>query len=197
MDNDQKNEFVISDEDINHTRIDESKLDDNFDWKAEALRLDGLNARRATKLSKLKEHGAKKPPENTPPPQNNQPPKDDKFDYGQLAYLTAKGFDHADDQKYLKDLMKRTGSELNDLLSDEFVTGKLGEMKEKRTSQGAMPSGDDRNAPPAADQVEYWLNKGQLPPPDQVELRKKVVNAKIAREQGKSVFSSNPVVGGQ
>lgn len=191
---DQSKDLEINDEDINHSKIDESKVGDNFDWKAEALRLDGLNARRATKLSRLRDAGSKKI-DQVPPSQDNQPPKNDKFDYGQLALLTAKGLDHADDQKYLQDLVKRTGSELRDLLSDDFVVGKLSEMKEKRTSAAALPSGDGRNAPPAADQVDYWLNQGKLPPADQIELRKKVVNARIARENGKSVFAKQSVVG--
>ena len=192
MDNDQKNTFDIVDEDINHQRIDESKVGDNFDWKAEALRLDGLNARRATKLAKVKESFTKKQ-ETTPSPAGDQGNK--KFDYGQLAYLTANNVTHPEDQAYIRSIMDKTGAELLDVVGDEFVMGRLKANAEKRASKEAIPDSDGRNAPPAKDQVDYWLNKGELPPPEQRELRQKVVNARIKKEGSGSPFTSNSVVG--
>jgi hypothetical protein len=74
-------------------------------------------------------------------------------------------------------------------------------MKERiqdRTTKDATPSSTKKAPSSGKDTVEYWLAKGELPTGDP-ELKRKVVNAKIAGEKAAntntaegSVISSIP-----
>ncbi len=99
---------------------------------------------------------------------------------------------------FVQGIMKDTGKDLDSVMASPFVKAELARLGEERTTKAAAPAAgsEGRQGAPARDSVEYWLAKGELPPADQVELRRKVVNAKIAKGSTGSVFSSTPVVGG-
>ena len=185
----------IDDEDVSEVQLPDAPAEgaDPIDWEAEAKRLHGLAKRRGTKLSKFK---AQPKPEKKPVEVSPQDPKKGELDYGQKAYLNSLGFKDAEDHSYVQGIMKDTGKNLEDILSTPFVKAELTRLGEERATKAAAPAADgSRQGAPARDTVEYWLAKGELPPADQVELRRKVVDAKIAKEKNSSMFSSQPVVG--
>lgn len=121
--------------------------------------------------------------------------KSDDLDYGQLAYLSAKGVESDEDIDLVKEVIAETGKDLKDVIKSKYFQAELKERRETRAVREAIPSGSKRSGTSTKDTVEYWLAKGQLPPSDQTELRRKVVNARITKESSGSKFSSTPVVG--
>src|ERR1700722_2380360 len=127
-------------EDTNDTGVDaevpelpavEEGKEDTTDWKATALKMQGMAKRFKTKIDKM---AVTAKPDNQPAskPVANQASKG--FDYGQLAYLESKGFSHADDQAYIEGLVKESGVELKDLLSKGWVQSELKERQATRAT---------------------------------------------------------------
>jgi hypothetical protein len=178
----------------------EAGKEDTTDWKAKALeaqetakKLQGMAKRFKTKVDKLAS------PQPAAQPANNQPANQSKgFDYGQLAYLESKGITDAEDQKYLENLTKESGTELKDLLGKSWVQSELKERAGLRATAAATPSGTKRAGNQTNNDVDFWLQKGTLPPntPENRELRTKVVNARLKAETSGNNFTSTPVVGG-
>lgn len=113
------------------------------------------------------------------------------LDYGQKAFLMASGLKNSAEMDLAFKAMQETGKPLEVIIESKWFKEDL----EAQRTKEAVPTGKNRTGNPSAtDTVEYWLAKGQLPPADQVELRKKVVNAKIAKQKSGNVFSANPVI---
>lgn len=166
----------------------EEELNEETDWKAEAIKARGIAKRHATKLEKLKlankvEKKVEKVLEE----------KKQGFDYAEKAYLKASGI-APDEFSLVKDIMSSTGKSLDDVLETKYFQAELKERREAKATKDATPSSSKRSTQSARDQVEYWIAKGEMPPADQRELRKQVVEARIKQEQAKSHFSSNSVV---
>lgn len=111
-----------------------------------------------------------------------------EFDYGELAYLAAKGVPD-EDLDFLFEEAQTTGKPLKALLGFNYVKEELKNRKEARETKEALPKGSKRSGASPKNDVDYWINKGELPPPDQVELRRKVVNERIKREKEGSKFA--------
>lgn len=194
---DQEIDVQIDEQDLTDIGEPEAGENGEVDWAKEGPKYKGIAQRRTTALKKAKDAIAamRKPAEQLPtdPPA----PKKGELDYGQKAYLNSLGHKDAADHGYVQGIMKDTGKSLEDVLASGFVQAELKRLGEERASKAAQPpAGEGRQAPPARDTVDYWLAKGELPPADQPDLRRKVVNAKIARQKGESQFSNTPVVNG-
>lgn len=110
------------------------------------------------------------------------------FDYGELAFLAAKGVEADDEISFVQQIIANTGRTLREVVSDDYVQSKLKSMREARTVEDAVPKGTKRSGTQARDNVDYWIAKNELP--DDVDLRRKVVNERIRRETQRDVFGS-------
>ena len=177
---------------------------DNTNWKEVAQGLhgvatqyEGLAKRTHTDLGKLRkdprlaEKKEDKPPVATPA----QPVKKEGFDYGELSFLKVSNVPD-EDHAYVLGEMQTTGKSLRDILNFQYVKEGLKSKLDERGSDKATPTGSSRSGSSPRSDVEYWMNKGdELPPADQPELRLKVVNARIKREEkGQGQFTTNPIV---
>lgn len=149
---------------------------DPTDWKAKFEEEHGKRKRLETKLNKSTETKSE-----TPSKQTND------LDYGELAFLTAKGIENDEEVDFVKSMASNTGRSLKELTSDDYVQAKLKGMREARAVKDATPSGTKRSAQSSSDSVEYWLAKGELP--EDTELRRKVVNARIEKETKRDIFA--------
>lgn len=125
-------------------------------------------------------------------PSNNNKPTE--LDYAQKAFLISNGIKGKEETELVQTFMKETGKSLDDILESPYFQSELNALREAKATGNAIPKGSKRSGNLAADSVEYWLAKGELPPADQVDLRRKVVNAKIAQKSSGNVFTSTPVV---
>lgn len=127
----------------------------------------------------------------TPPKKGKESESPTGLDYGQKAFLISLGYKSQDQMDLAFKAMQDTGKTLEQIIDSKWFK----EDVEALATKAAVPTGKGRTGQASAtDTVEYWIAKGQLPPADQVELRRKVVNAKIAKEKSGNVFSANPVI---
>jgi len=124
--------------------------------------------------------------------------KSGDIDYGALAFYNTKSdavkIESDEDIEFLQDTMKETGKSQGDILASKWFKEELKERAEDRRSAEAVPKGTKRSGQSSRDSVDYWLAKGELPEntPENQELRRKVVDARIKRETSGSNFSSSP-----
>ena len=161
---------------------------DTTDWKAIAemnrdlaLKNRGIAQRFKTKLEKSKEVA---PPAN--PVKPNEPASND---LGEKAYLIANGVKGADEIAFVQKMKKETGKDVESLLESTYFQTEFKDFKEKKATDKATPQGNNRSSNPSADSVEYWIAKGELPTgPENKELREKIVNARMKKEESKGQF---------
>jgi hypothetical protein len=115
--------------------------------------------------------------------------KQSEPDYGQLAYLEAKGIPE-DDHEWLFERATDMKVEIKDLLSKDWVKSELKERKAKRDTTQAIPKGTSRSSVPSGDEFETALaeyqRSGKLP--DSTELKRKIVNHRMKQEGSSRQF---------
>jgi hypothetical protein len=163
---------------------------DTTDWKAEALKNYGKAKRYQSDVKKYKLAEAERTKAEAEKAKQSQDKKD--FDYAEKSYLLSNGI-KKEEIPFVWEQHQKSGRSIDDILDSKFFQNELKEKRELQATEEATPSGTKRSGGSARDSVEYWLAKGQLPPPDQPELRRKVVNTKIATEQARSQFTSKPI----
>jgi len=107
--------------------------------------------------------------------------KSDEIDYGQLALYNTKSdsvkIESDDDIEFLRQTIEDTGKDQKTILSAKWFQSELKEKKEVRTVEKATPSPSRLPGENTKSKVDYWINKGELPPDP--ALRIDVVNKKI------------------
>lgn len=180
-----ESDAVVETEEIEQ-ETPETELNESTDWEAEAKKARGIAARLRTKLTKATEKKTTEAPAAKPADKKG-------FDYAEKAYLKSSGI-APDEFALVDEIMAATGKSLDDVLEAKYFQQELKDRRDAKASKDAIPSGTKRSTSSTRDSVEYWIAKGELPPADQVDLRRKVVNAKIKNETSKSQFSDRSVV---
>lgn len=178
-------ELIEDPEDVKEAKDGET---DTTDYKALAAKNAGIAKRLKTKLEKAKlEKKVDKKVEQKLAETNKG------FDYGQKAFLKASGIAPSE-YALVQEVMSATGKDLESVLDSKYFQAELKDLREASATKEAVPAGQKRSTTSTRETVDYWIAKGELPPADQVELRRKVVNAKIAQARNKSVFAERSVV---
>lgn len=191
----ENDKVEIADEDTQEADFAPEVLEsETTDWKAEAERLKGIAKRRATQLKKLKDReqagrtsaeAAKIAVDIVKDSKTTVSPKTDELDETQLDYLDLKGITESEDVKVIEAIIKRTGMTVREALKDDYVTSKLKANQEAREVKNAMPSSTKRGES-QSDGFDIALAKfekdGTLP--NDFEMRKRVVNARLDKESG-------------
>lgn len=167
--NDTTTEEVVDTTDSNQD--EDSSDEDSTDWKAEALKYKAILDRNKNKK-----------------PEAKKAPASNDLDYGAKAFLAVQGIKGSDEINLVKEFMANTGKDLDSVVDSKHFKAELEEMRELKKTANATPSGNKRTGQSPRDSVDYWLAKGELPPQSDVELRRKVVNARMKKETAKSVF---------
>lgn len=188
------------DQDLDLDEGDEDAGDDAGDDKGEKGKGDKKpedpDARRARLERELKQHNKKYPPK-TEKQADKGASKKGELDYGQKAFLKASGIQNDAEMTLVQEYVKDSGKSLEAVLANKAFVADLKDLRDADAASDAIPEGK-RGGNAARDSVEYWVAKGELPPntPENTELRRKVVAAKMKKASGGSPFSKNPVVGG-
>lgn len=140
--------------------------------------------------------------EPAPKPQAKaQSTKTNEVDLGQLGFHNSKTgslkIETDADVDYLRDTMAETGKSQEQVLNSKWFAAELKEQRKSQTIQEAVPYGNaPRSNEPASNKVDYWVNKGQMPPntPQNQQLRRDYVNKRTEIEKSASQFSQNPIV---
>lgn len=169
----EENENSVEETNEEESSEEESKdqeVSDDTDWKAEALKYKAILNRKKKKKATTKTASK----------------ESDDYDYGELAFLNTNGIKGSKEIEFAKKLQKQTGLPLNDLLENKYFKTELEEFRGEVKTENAMPSNSKRTRNVPSDSVEYWLAKGELP--KDRELRTKVVNARIKKEETNGMF---------
>lgn len=152
-------------------------------------------AKRARLKRQLEQHDKKYGFKDEEKPATQKKGKSGGLDFSQKAYLASvAGVKTPEEFAFVQELMETTGQPLDTLIESNYFKFEIKGFREQEAAKTAIPSNGKRNTSPTRDTVEYWLAKGELPPSDQVELRRKVVNARMAKETSASPFTDTPVV---
>ena len=119
--------------------------------------------------------------------------EDFSFGYAEKAYLNTLGYKEPEIQEIIVEEAKATGKSLEEVTQFKYLQEMIQEKRVSIENAKANVRSDERGGNTSVDSVEYWIAKGELPPADQVELRRKVVNAKIARAKNKTKFGTGEV----
>jgi hypothetical protein len=181
----ENNEFKEEETTEGETKEEES-TEKTEEKETDEKPVETLEQRQARLLRQLKQVNKKLGIDEEKPSRTSK--KSEGFDYGEKAYLTSNGIKGSDEHEFAQKLQKQTGLDLDSLLEDTYFQTKLNEFREQKATTNATPSGTKRSNNSSVDTVEYWIAKGELPPKDQVEMRRKVVNARLKKEDSKGVF---------
>jgi len=121
----------------------------------------------------------------------------DALDYGEKAYLNTKEIAEADHEFVLEQKVE-SGLKLEELLDNGYFKAKLQERVDAKVVKDATPSGTRGATEPAQSKVDFWIQKGELPPdvPENRQLRVDVVNARVSNEASRGNFTRESVVEG-
>lgn len=151
-------------------------------------------------LAKYKRIAARKAKKAETPVTEDAPTttKPSDLDYGQKAYLKAYGVQGSDELQLVRDFMKRTGEELDNVVNDDIFQAKLGKLREAKAAADAVPKTTNRTNGSGQSDVDYWTAKvesGQAKLEDipDVSLRRQVLNARIETERSGNKFTPNSV----
>ena len=173
---DEVEESEVEEVETQETQTETETEEDTTDWKAEALRLQGINKRYETKLAKAKEVKTEVKPKGQ---------KSDGLGYGEKAFLTSNGIKGSKEFEFVQDELSKSGEDLEGLLENDYFKTRLSNFRALNKTAEAIPKGSHASGV-TTDSVEYWMAKPIEEVP--VDMRTKVVNAKLAKEKTKGVF---------
>jgi hypothetical protein len=105
------------------------------------------------------------------------------------AFLNSSGYKDQDEQEEILRIAKNLDLNVADAVNDDFVTSRIEHIRKQKELDNATPS-SSKKAKSTTDDINYWIDKGELPPKDQVELRRKVVNARQKRSKNSKKFNN-------
>ena len=176
---DETEEVVEDDE------IEEVEDNDTTDWKAVALRNQGIAKRLKTKLEKSKtESDTVKKTESA---------KNKGFGLVEKTFLKASGIS-SNEFDFVREYAESSGIAIDELVEKKWFQNELKEFRDSNAVKVATPSGTRRSGASPRDSVDYWIAKGELPPKDQPKLRRDVVNARLKQTADKSKFTNDSVI---
>lgn len=111
--------------------------------------------------------------------------KTDGFGYDVKAYLKSSGI-QSNEFDFVQAELKQSGvKDIDTLLENDYFKSRLENHRELAKTTEAIPSGK-RSGGVATDSVEYWMAKPIEEVPQ--EMRIKVVNARLKKEESRGVF---------
>lgn len=164
----------------------EQDLPDDTDWKAEAIKARRIASRLRGKLTKATETKKTEVAQES----KTETAKNGSLDYGEKALLRSEGIKAPEERALVEKWKARTGDDIETILDDDIFQAQLKKVRDTADAKAATPSSTKRSTTPAQDSVDYWIAKGELPPPNQAELRRKVVNAKLAASKKGPFYNS-------
>lgn len=161
---------------------------DKIDWKANAEKNRGIAQRNKTRAEKARKAA------DDAKAAGNKGKKDDEveLDKGDRAILRSEKITDTEEIALVTRIMKETGKDLEATLDSKYFQAELKDLRAEHEADAASANGSKRNGSSAKSTVEYWVDRDDLPPIGD-PLRIKVVNARIAKKQSGSQFSTTPI----
>jgi ABC-type bacteriocin/lantibiotic exporter with double-glycine peptidase domain len=177
-----ENEYTPEVEQVNETNEEQEKP------QLTPEQIQGAKRRQLTKLAK--EFGIELPKHEEKEEVKNEEKK--VLDINEKTYLIVNKVDK-EDYDFILDEMKETGKPIDKILEFKYVRDALEERMNERKTQKATqhPPTTSRAGNAVKDSVDWYLKKGELPPPG--ELRNQYLDRKRESGDSGSKFTSRPV----
>ena len=110
-----------------------------------------------------------------------------------LAEVTLKqeGVTHEDDIQQVLDIADKMGTSPKDVVSLTWVQAMLKDNASVRRNTSATPSTSKRSGQKSVrDSVAYWINRTDLPPKEQKDLRRQVIHARRDAQNKTQMFNN-------
>ena len=184
--NEQKPEVTTEEKgnEVETTEVEEATEETTTQEEKKGKPTETLEAREARLERQLEQTRKKLGKDGTKPKQETSAAND----LGELAYLAVNGIKTPDERAFYNKMKAETGKSGDALLESTYFQIEFKDFKEKKASSQATPSASKRSNNSSVDTVEYWIAKGELPPADQVQLRRDVVNARMKKDESKGQF---------
>ncbi len=143
-------------------------------------------ARKSRLERQLEQHKKKHPELYSEPTKKDNGKQSDDLDYGAKGYLASNGIKGNKELDFVKKELKASGADIDTLLENPYFQARLADFRETTKTEEANPKGKRDGGGAPIDSVEFWLTKPIEEVPQ--DMRQKVVNAKLAREQNKGAF---------
>lgn len=105
------------------------------------------------------------------------------------AYLNSAGYKDIEEQEEILKVAKNLGLKADEAVNDPFVKARVEHLRKAKEVAEATPRNSKKKSSTKND-VQYWIDKGELPPADQTQLRRDVVNAKQQRAKTNNKFNN-------
>lgn len=158
--------------------------DDTTDWKALALKQQGINKRLKTKIEKISSKKEEKP---DVPAKPESKPNEFKLSSGDKALLNSyKGIKGADEIALCENWLTKYGGTPEDMIEDDVFNSKLEKLREAKLEERAIPRKTGRSSTSDTSAIDYYLEKpfSEVPKDKRIE----VLNARLEREKQKQMF---------
>lgn len=106
------------------------------------------------------------------------------------SVLMAAGYRDKAEREEISKLANNLGISVLDAIDDEFVTSRIEHMRKQAEIAEATPISSKKGVKKTSNNVDYWVEKGELPT-DNPKLRMEVVRAKRERAKQSSKFYNN------
>ncbi len=186
------NEEVVEAEEVEGTEAEAEETKTEADTKTEEVKTEKSVESpedRATRLLRQTNQARKKlglEALGETKPETKSSKKSGDLDYGAKAFMvSALGLKGGAEMNLAKDFMANTGKSLDDLQDNKYFQAELKDLRELNATANAAPKGA-RSGNVATDSVEYWMGKPIEEVPQ--EMRIKVVNARLKKEENKGQF---------
>jgi len=166
--------------------------------KSEATARDKVNsqlysrAKKAEGFIKNKEGNWIKKEVKEKPKAKEKTEKPSELDYGQKAFINnvlCVKLSDTEEMKLVNSYLS-AGKNLDDLVDNKHFKDDLKDIQDNQSAKSAMPDGSrGASGGSGKDSVDYYLNKGEMPPEDKPKLRREYVNARYKKEKGGAPFA--------
>ena len=153
----------------------EAQAEVNWEAKAKELEAD------AAKWKRIAERNAKKA-DRKEDVKESDPTRG--LDWGQKAYLRSEGVESTD-FTFVEEQLQESGLSLDKLLANPYFKSELKARKDQKAAEAALPGNTRAGGDASKSSVEYWVNRGQLPPdtPENRKLRSEIVEERTRRSK--------------
>lgn len=103
--------------------------------------------------------------------------------------LKENGLKDAEEIDLITNKAKQLGLDPLVMVKEGLANTMLDTFRKAKADELANPGTQSRGGVSTTDTVDYWIAKGELPPADKVELRRKVVNKKMAKQKASNMFN--------
>ncbi len=154
-------------------------------------------AKKARLTRQLKQVDKELGVEPEPKPEETITKKSDELDYGQLAYLQAKGIEDSE-HEFIQGELEKFGGELKDLMSNDYFQASLKTHRDAASIKDATPSNTRAGGEIPSSKPDFWIAKGEFPEdkPENTQLRRDIVNRKMEIAKKTNMFTSQPIIEG-